>query len=318
MTESFVEGWRDLLSEPGATKKEVEYGQPIRLAYGADESGRPVFFSITSSKPGLPDLSNVVTVERGIRKLDGKWTLSLTLRDARLFEVFISLCDDLARRTARALSESQAIAALLEGVAEWKHLLRNIPDNRLSIEGIRGLVAELWFGFGELVNIYSPSDVVSAWTGPLGRPQDFNFPFGKACEVKSRYPDSKSIRISSAEQLDPKDRVLTLAVVTLEPNQNDPSVSVSLRTLVANAEQLLAGSDERIALLHAALDALGVDLLDDYYEDFWFRVVGSRLYSVGESFPSIRASNLAQGIVNVEYSLDLSAVSVHEISEWPT
>lgn len=315
MNETFVEQWRTLLSNPGAGKKDVEYGQPLRLVYGANESGKAVFFSITSSKPGLPDLSNVVNVERGLRNLDAKWTLSLTLRDDRLLEVFMSLCEDLARRTAHTNSEPHALSALLEGIAEWKHLLRNVNNDRLSLEEIRGLIGEMWFGFNRLSNKYSASQVVAAWTGPLGRPQDFNFPGGISYEIKSCYPDSKSLRISSAEQLDPGDRNLTLVAVTLETAEASAPGATSVRSLASLAESMMGGEGSGVTQLRRCLDGLGVDLLDDYYDDYWFVAAGFRLFAIENGFPTIRASRLDDGVSSVQYSISIASIASHETQD---
>ena len=315
MNETFIEEWRVLLSNPGAGKKDVEYGQPLRLVFGANELGKAVFFSITSAKPGLPDLSNVVNVERGLRNLDAKWTLSLTLRDDRLLNVFMSLCEDLARRTAQTHSESHALSALLEGIAEWKHLLRNVNNDRLSLEEIRGLIGEMWFGFNCLSNKYSAGQVVAAWTGPLGRPQDFNLPGGISYEIKSCYPDSKSLKISSAEQLDPGDRNLTLVAVTLEPAEASTPGATSVRSLASLAESIMGDEGSGITLFRRCLDRLGVDLLDDYYDDFWFVAAGFRLFAIDNGFPTIRASRLDHGISGVQYSIAIASIASYETQD---
>jgi hypothetical protein len=59
-----------------------------------------------------------------------------------------------------------------------------------------------------------------------------------------------------------------------------------------------------------------VDLLDDYYDDYWFRVASYRVFSVSDSFPAIRASELSRGVSSVEYSVDLSILPTFELTDW--
>ena len=314
MIESFVASWKSLLASPGTGKKEVGTEHPLRLVYGATGHGEALFFCITAIKPGLPELSNVVRVERRVRTLDGKWTLSLTLRDARFLDVFMRLCEDLARRSEVATSESQAVNYFLAGVADWKHLLRNPLDDRLSSEAIRGLIAELWFGFTYLATDYSVSEILEAWTGPMGSPQDFRFPDGQAFEVKSAYADTKSVAVSNAEQLDSSDRPITLAVVGVEQSNTDRTNSFTLPTLIAEIETKVR-ADAKVADLYSRFDALRLDISDDYYSEFCFEIVGLRRYSVALEFPSIRASALPLGLHRVKYSVALASMTPFLLSE---
>ena len=313
MIDSFVGSWNALLAAPGSGKKEVDVDHPLRLVYGATDKGEALFFSITETKPGLPDLSNVVEVERGVRKIDGKWTLSLTLKDARFQEVFMRLCEDLARRSAIAVSELQAMNYFLAGVAEWKQLLRNPLDDRLSLEEIRGLVAELWFGFTYLCRRYSVSTVLTAWTGPMGSPQDFNFPGGRSFEVKSAFADTKAIRVSSADQLDAGDRELTLAVVGVERSAFGLPNALSLPSLLAEVEAKVR-ADASITDLYQRIDALRLSIADEYYSGFWFEIAELRRFRVTPEFPAIRTSHLPAGVEGVTYSISLSSMSAFQLS----
>ncbi|MFT2815560.1 PD-(D/E)XK motif protein [Leifsonia sp. A12D58] len=317
MTSEFVAEWKRLLAAPGSGKKEIAGEYPVRIVYGTNENGAALFFVITDAKPGLPELSRVVNIERGIRTIDGKWTLSLTLVDALFMDVFMRLIEDLVRRLGKATSEAQAINYLLAGIDEWRHLLRNQGDDRLPLEAIRGLVAELWFGFRLLSNERSGDEVVDAWTGPLGSPQDFNFPLGPSYEVKSVHPDSKAITVSSAEQLDVVDHQLSLAVVTLVQVAASVPGSITLRLLVEEAASQFRSGSNTIDEFHRRLDALRVDVSDSYYSDFCFVVSGCRQFEVTDNFPAIRGSLLEAGIDRVTYSVSLSSISEFEIDPPP-
>jgi hypothetical protein len=309
MTSSFVEEWSTLLSRPSLGKREVDAGHSIRLVYGADEVGRPIFFSISSVKPGLPDFSRAVRIERGVRAIDGRWTLSMTLTDMRFTEVYLRLCEDLVRRTENAASEISAMNQLLIGLSEWKDLFHDSLDQRPTLGKIRGLVAELWFGFDYLLASAPIREILPAWTGPFGSPQDYNFSSGSSFEVKSIHTDSRDVHISSAEQLDPGERQLMLAAVTLTQVLPSTPESVSVLSLVRAILENLSHADVPPRMLHDRLEALGVDLSDTSYSEHWFRIVKCQLFDVNARFPAVRRSELPIGIGSVEYTLSLSALA---------
>ena len=313
MTKSIVERWRTILDHPGSGNGEIEGDHPLRIVYGATDLGEAVFFFITDAMPGLPELSRSVRIDRGVRVLDRRWTLSLTLVDDRFREVFLRLFDDLVRRSAHASSERHALALVFSGIDEWKQLLRDNMDKRMTIEAIRGLVAELWFGFRILTRSAHADEVLASWTGPLGTPQDFNFPDGRSYEVKSVHPDSRAMTISSAEQLDSGHRELTLAAVSLVRVPATPG-TISVRSLVQLAKTEISASTHARDELLDRLDALRVDPDDDYYDEFHFQVRGVRKFSVAPDFPAIRASSLDAGVDRVSYSLRLASITNFEIS----
>ena len=104
MRDDLIDIWRRLIQEDPGRQIELDDGHPLRLFYGSDQRGRPIFFVISDIKPGLVKLSDAVVVDRGIRKLDDRWTLSLTLRDNRFAEVFMRLGDDLVTALAAAIA----------------------------------------------------------------------------------------------------------------------------------------------------------------------------------------------------------------------
>lgn len=309
MRESFIERWTLLLSRPGTGQEEVDIEHPLRFVYGTDTYGDALFFVICDEKPDLMDVSDIVRVERGVRSVDGKWTLSLTLVDSRFVKVFMRLGEDLVRRSSSAATEAQALKIFGATVAEWKNLLTNTPIQRLSKGAVRGLLAELWFGFVYLGQDRSAFESLTAWSGPLGRPQDFHFSPNCTFEVKSVYPDSTSVKISSAAQLDSKGMRLILATVTLIDVSSGVRDSFSVSSLIAEIEEKLSADSSAVVDFHRRLRSLGIDLSDDYYSQYHVSVVQCGLYLVDTEFPAIRQSELAIGVESVSYSILLAAVA---------
>jgi hypothetical protein len=316
MADGFIDGWQQLVHHEPGRQIEVGGGHPLSIFYGSDQLGRPIFFAISDVKPGLVTLSEAVAVERGVRSIDGKWTLSLTLRDARFADEFMRLGDELVDSSRSGQNETHALQLMVRAVEDWKRFLSYGPSQQLALPAIRGLLGELWFGFFRLTASFEPPAILDAWTGPFDSPQDFNFTSGHSYEVKTIHPDGKSVRISSAEQLDPGLRTLELAVVSLvDVDRNEPG-AVSLPAAVRLAEAALDPTGARTDPFHDQFKALKFDVTDSYYDDFWFRPVACQTYRVDVAFPAIRRAALDAAVDEVRYRIALHAVADFTTSVW--
>lgn len=313
-TDAVEELWRGLVRSRNQAKKYFDTSHPLALLYGSDTHGAAMFVVITDAEPPLPQVSRDVRTDVRRRDSDGRWVLTMTLTDMGLFSPFVRLCTDLVARSRPGESPDEAMRILLEVLDEWKLLLRPFRPARLTLEELRGLVAELWFGYNVLTRSRSGDQVTQAWTGPLGAPQDFTFLDAKLVEVKSRRPGSDAVRISSAKQLDPLGKELTLAVVVLD--DCDRSVAGAI-TLLDVVEHIRTGARLSPAERNHFDDLLmtqGADLEDPYYAETWFRPLSHESYQVGDSFPSIRASELHHSLDRVEYVIHTSSLSEYLIA----
>jgi Putative PD-(D/E)XK family member, (DUF4420) len=301
MTETVEGRWRALLmrGEPGS--REVDADSPLRMLIGVSPVGRPYFAVIVSQKPGVPDLTSAIEVTRRQRTTDGRWTLTLELQVPALTDAFISLVSELAAKSAIATSESPALGYFLETLAEWQELLTARAD-LLSEGALRGLVAELWFGFESGAHGHPPDEVVRAWSGPLGGAQDYQFPSpGLRFEVKSLRPSRTSVEISSEEQLDGDN--VKLAVVTME--QVGPTAEgITLPGLVTSIKTRLTDGADRTEF-NRRFARLLVDPDDDRYSEHTFAVRRLQIFDVSESFPALRRSQLPTAIARTSYRIDV-------------
>jgi hypothetical protein len=301
MTETVEDRWRVLLAKREPESREVDAGSPLRMLIGVSHVGRPYFAVIVSQKPGLPDLTNAVEVTRRQRTADGRWTLTLELQAPPLTDAFISLVSELAAKSAVATSESDALRVFLETLAEWQELLTARAD-RLSDGALRGLVAELWFGFESGAHGHPPEDVVRAWSGPLGGAQDFQFPTpGQRFEVKSLRPSRTNVEISSEDQLDGDN--VKLAVVTMEQVATI-SEGITLPQLVTSIRTRLTDGADR-SEFNRRFARLLVDPDDDWYSEQTFAVRRLQIFDVNESFPALRRSQLPNAIDRTTYRIDV-------------
>lgn len=301
MTDTVENRWWELLARGEAEVREVDAESPLRMLIGVSPVGRPYFAVIVSQKPGLPDLTSAVEVTRNQRATDGRWALTLELQVHALTDAFISLVSDLATKSAAAASELAALEIFLETLAEWRELLTARAD-RLSENALRGLIAELWFGFESETHGHPLSQAAHAWAGPFGGAQDFQFPAPSPhFEVKSLRPGRTSVEISSEEQLDGAN--IKLAVVTVE-EVAVLSDGITLPGLVTSIRSALKDGADR-AEFNRRFARLLVDPDDPWYADQAYAVRRLQVFDVREEFPALRRSQLSKAIDRASYRIDV-------------
>lgn len=303
MNDSLIRTWHGKVSGPGMSI--VSGAHPLQFFVGRDEIGHARVVIRGPVKPQRPGLSGVVLVER-FEDQSAQWNLSLTLQDRRFEEVFLRLADDMHARTASAPSEAVAIDRVTRVIDEWHRLLSRRPAGVLTMEELRGLVGELWLVLNWFTRDRSLEAALEGWLGPLGLPQDFWYEQDGYHEAKCIGPSTTTVRISSAEQLDPPDmQLLVLRVATTDETQPG---ALNLPNLVRRVHDALTETGASEQPLRDRLEHLNVDLAESFYHDTWFVVATIHLHTVNEQFPSIRSSALPDGIEGVRYQIDLDAM----------
>lgn len=306
--------WRLLLAEGTTAKQEVDARHPLRLLFGADDYDRPVFVVMAKVKPAEPDLSSDVVETAVTVRADGCFLLHLALEDDDLFDVFAQLCGDLARRSANARSEAEALRSIYVALSEWKHLLQSKPEH-LSLEALRGLVGELWFGIEALAPMRSLAEVFQCWRGPYGAHQDFQFADNNLVEVKSVRPGVDWVRIASEDQLDTLGKRLILAVVRLDDADPSAPDAITLPVLVQAIRGRLVTDPSAAQAFDAAMREFNDSFLHPFYADHAFRVLSSTQHLVSEGFPCLTRSTVPAGVIQAEYRLVLEAIQPFKLSD---
>jgi hypothetical protein len=208
-------------------------------------------------------------------------------------DIFYRLCQSTVRAASESDAEGQAVLSVLNHLERWRDFLSNARRQLLSPDEIRGLFAELTM-IRAFVEDYLlvRDDVVSAWQGPLRRPQDFEFPLA-AVEVKS-FGGTKgsTVQISSEQQLQSTNVPLYLVAVELFDGGSDPA-RTSLNGLAKEIEDLLGDSAAR-----TFRDRLAIAGYAEVPEYDLIEFVTGRLetYHVTPAFPAIRSTALQAGI----------------------
>lgn len=223
--------------------------------------------------------------------------------------VFLKLVETILERTASAATAPSAKKALVDAVDEFRRFGAN-PGNRLSEGQVRGVFAELVLVRAIAERGVALADVLASWRGPfaltgLGN-HDFVFPDGSAIEVKSIHQGVRQIVVASAAQLVPSSTPLDLLVLPLESASN----GLPFRQYAADVTSLAVAAGPSVEQAwRDALLSLGLDLEDEWYDQYRFVVGAWERYQVTQGFPYIDVSTIPPGIVSVSYSLELARLA---------
>jgi len=303
--------WQDLLAV-GGSRQLLVGNHPLRIFFGADESSRPVFILVTEVRPPMLQLSEAVDVHLGDRG-DGTWALALTLLNRSMVDTFIGMCLELIRRSGEANNASESLNLFFETLRQWRELLER-DSHRLSVESLRGLVGELSFAINQLASELTAAEVVSAWRGPYGAPQDFVLSASELFEVKAVQIGARTVQISSTDQLDPTGvQAMALVLVTVSDSDLSNADCVTLSSLLTAMRALPGfGAAQNEELAHR-LSAIGVDEADDYYAQRAFAVGLTSYFQVRAGFPRILRDSVPSSIDKVEYRIRLTGMRDFEV-----
>lgn len=310
MTDLVETRWRELLAAGRSEMREVAADSALRMIIGVNDLNQPYLFVFLAARPRAPQLSSAITVEVAQRPADARWTLTLRLVDSTLTDAFITLISDIAQKSADESTETEAWSVFVGLLTDLQHML--LPrSERLSLESLRGLIAEIWFGFDAAVHGHTVEAAVLAWNGPFKGDQDFNFPVPAIqFEVKSVRPARSFVEISSTAQLDRDD--VHLAVVTVEDLKTG-SGGITLPAIVGAVRGRLDPATR--SEFNRRLAQLALDLDDPWYLEQRFSVQQLAVYEVAGDFPTLRRSLLPTAIVRATYRLDLEQLAAHLVSE---
>jgi len=286
---------------------------PLNLYWGRDSSKRYLFiYKFTSEKiPKKKSLPRLAGIDIGLaRESSGSSNLVLRLMDSTHWEIFHTLCQDIILATEDCPGPNEATPTIIQRLGRWQDLLRRGQLGILSGEQIRGLLSELLF----LSDVVSPNlsweTAILSWHGPEGAPQDFAVE-QSAIEVKCQSGSSTpTVRISSAEQLEPQLPKGYLVVFTMtEMPKGDHSLNSVIRKIRA---ELLQNSDPDTRKRFEELIYAAGYVKRDEYDDFRYNCISLTCFELREGFPRILSSSLASGVAKVTYNISLAECSPFE------
>ena len=295
------------------TRVAADSGHDLFIAVGQPGSQRTLWYDFPAdARPPELHLPSLRSVGLDVRPKDDQPNVlrcSLTLQADDLKSVFRALADDIVAAVSVAKTDETGVAAYARRLERWKRLLQPDSTTGLSVLERRGLFGELRV-LDEFLEAGALAEHVAAsWTGPYGKHQDFQSAKG-AIEVKATVTKQpQTLVITSERELDDTGvDVLFLTHVSLDERRggsglslNDIVAGIRLR-IGANPMACMIFDD---ALLHRGFLPEQAHL----YEEPRYSIREEHSYQVTNGFPRIVESALVPGVGDVNYRIQVAALS---------
>jgi hypothetical protein len=229
--------------------------------------------------------------------------LVVRLAQRRYSDIFATLAADVIGALPARGDHTTTLDAMADRLARWERFLALRGPEGLTRLQQHGLFGELWFLLHHALPNCGVARSVDAWTGPLARPQDFQFA-SVAIEVKTTTAGGATgIQVASVRQLDPPAGVrLFLLHLELEERSGRGE---TLPDLVAHVRAALAGHEMRFN--DRLLEVGYADADSVLYRTPAYVVRRHRFFEVRDLFPRITEAELRVGVVAVEYTIAVAA-----------
>ena len=278
------------------------------LYWGVDRYGRRMLV-LHSAEP-LPTgcrPPNLREIELQVKDRGSGLIVALSLVDGDKVDLFTVLCEDLVKSVGHLHSDREALGRLFERARRWHYLLRG-GGRLMTDQQQRGLVAELAVLREMAIPSVGAEAAVAAWRGPFGEAQDFRIASHRM-EVKATESERpRAFRVSSEYQLDPSSTdgdALWLVLVEVCSQAGEAAAGDALPELVEATRKAVGPENSFVrSEFEQRLCAAGYSDEPGYHSQRW---TSSQpvVIAVDADFPSIRASELPEGISGVRYSCDL-------------
>lgn len=235
---------------------------------------------------------------------------TLTADEKSVKDKFTIVVKDIAHYCSK-YTGVQLFLKIQERIKSWANFL--VPKRvGLSHAEFVGFWGELYAVSELLMKNHSGIDSVRFWVGPEGKKQDITMN-ATAIEVKtSILGGSRTIRISSLDQLERITPSLYILHIVLSPSNN--ATGKSLGVLYENCLQHLTDDIAAETIFLQKTSELYGKASTAQLEDK-FSMVASTLFDVREEFPVITADSVLVGIVNAEYEIAISAIKEFDVTE---
>lgn len=296
--------WEQLRRQGGGAQRRVDATHPVDLYADYEPPNRPGLVVFTDAQPPQAPQYQAIEVDTR-RRQDGRWSLKLTLSEPGLLTIFSQLCADIIAFSRTGIDPRRASGPILARMERWHNLLQS-RSGQLGDASLKGLIGELHVLATELIPVFGKDAAIASWTGPIGRPQDFQLPNGDRLEVKTTSPNSDEVTINGLDQLDAGTERLQLLVVRAETTGAAAADVITAVSLVRRLRATLDDAPAALATFEQMLLFVGWDDTQDN-DRISVRIVRIDRHEVNDAFPRLIPSNVPLGVVNAKYRVALPA-----------
>lgn len=304
--------WAEI-TEPSYPEGRQLYVNDDRFWVSKNKDGYIQFFIHEKEIVNIKSIENLAGVEINISTYNhnsSRLICTLTTDDKEVRDKFSIVAKDVSY-TCSKYRGTQLFLKVQDRIKSWANFLKPTQIG-LSHSEFVGFWGELYTVSDILMKWLSPSDVVRFWIGAEGKKQDITLN-SIAIEVKTSVSgDSRTIKISSMEQLERTTRSLYLLHIVANPSDRDHGVSLEM--LYQQCLKFLAYDLSAETLFIQKASELYSKASKTQLNDK-FTVVSLSLFDVQDSFPFITSNEVRQGIASVKYEILLSSLKRFEVTD---
>lgn len=270
-------------------------------------AGNHIFILETSKNTKIPEFKNFKFKGLLIQVFDfiDYKELNIYLLDNQLKDIFSLFIENILEEIADCVTENEALIETSNVVLKWEKLFDKINFQGLTLENQKGLIGELLLFNSFLDENYPIDNLLESWTGPDYEDKDFLFG-SKGIEVKFTSSKTPKIRITSERQLDSQNLSHLYLILYVAEQVKDRGFS--LNSIVEQIRNKISSNHNALKFFNERLIVVGYS--DEDFENYnsQYALKMSYKYSVDNDFPKIVSSDLASGIYNASYYIELSAI----------
>lgn len=231
-------------------------------------------------------------------------------------DLFNDLILSLYSKIGQIAAPDEYVQEFIRAFHRWNGFFSGRSMQSLSDEALKGLFGEMIVLKNDLETSepYLTDQVLESWKGPYDARHDFETDTD-CTEVKTMEQHKTQVRISSEFQLENvPDKALRLCIVSLA---NDSENGKTVSELITTIREIIYNRGGDLSIFVAALSRKGIfGAILSEYDHLRFIPLQLSLYDCSrELFPKLTPQNLADGITEVIYSILLSQLEPHKISE---
>lgn len=240
------------------------------------------------------------------------YRLTLVLKETSDWDIFYILCMDLLQTTVETQTEKTMLSIIHSRLQRWQKLFRKFGKKLLTEQEQQGLIGELCFLKYHLLPYCSANESLSFWKGPYGEQQDFGIG-NAAIEVKAKQGTAAPyIQISSIDQLNCSAAECYLYVVTLNGAPSNMPNTISLYSLINEIKHMFFDSGDLDVFENLLSEAGYMDLPE--YDEKHYVVTKESIFEVKDNFPKLKADDIPNGVISVQYKIELKECKPFEVS----
>ncbi len=237
-------------------------------------------------------------------------TIQFSLNDENNYSLFEVFCEDLIDTVTKTKSLTKVYNSIINRYNQWKLMFTNPSNHILTELQIMGLIGEVLYLNTKLFYKYGVGNAIKGWTGQELTHKDFSFD-DQWYEIKAINKNSKSVCISSIEQLDSEynGNLIVIKLEKMSPQFN----GITINKLINETLSKISSIEDRELFLNK-ISNMGYTP-NPAYDNLVYIISNITKYCVNEDFPKIKMQSIDKSIVKVNYEIALHGLEQFIIEE---